>query len=145
MEEAKKAVKLGETPIGCVVVNYKTKKIMASAHNSTIAHNNPISHAEMLAINQACDVANSRNLSMCDIYVTLEPCIMCASVISHCLIRRLYFGAENKTEGAILNGPRIYQNKFCQHLPEVYPQIMEEEAAKLMRYFFENMRRDRDV
>lgn len=123
-----------EVPVGAVIV--KGKKVVSSAHNRTIALSNPISHAEILAINEA--TSSIGRLFNCDMYVTLEPCSMCAQAISFSQVRRLYFGAYNKKGGSIENGARIF--RFCTYIPEVYGGILEDESSLLLKHFFTKLR-----
>ena len=138
LDEARKAKSLGEVPVGCVVV--RDGAIVASAGNRTLADRDPTAHAEMLAIRAAAREFGSERLTGCDLYVTLEPCAMCAAAISFARIRRLYYGAPDPKGGAVDHGPRFYQSPTCHHRPEVYGGISENEAATLLRTFFEARR-----
>ena len=138
LDEARKAKSLGEVPVGCVVV--RDGAIVASAGNRTLADRDPTAHAEMLAIRAAARDIGSERLIGCDLYVTLEPCAMCAAAISFARIRRLYYGAPDPKGGAVDHGPRFYQSPTCHHPPEVYGGISENEAATLLRTFFEARR-----
>jgi len=138
LDEARKAKSLGEVPVGCVVV--RDGAIVASAGNRTLADRDPTAHAEMLAIRAAARELGSERLTGCDLYVTLEPCAMCAAAISFARIRRLYYGAPDPKGGAVDHGPRFYQSPTCHHRPEVYGGISENEAATLLRTFFEARR-----
>ncbi|XGA09071.1 MAG: nucleoside deaminase [Wolbachia endosymbiont of Xenopsylla cheopis] len=124
-----------EVPVGAVIV--KNEKAVSSAHNKTIALSNPIAHAEILAINEA--TSSIGKLFDCDMYVTLEPCPMCAQAISFSRIRRLYFGAYNKKGGGIENGARIF--KFCNYVPEIYGGILESKSSLLLKHFFIRLRK----
>ncbi|AHX04620.1 nucleoside deaminase [Ehrlichia japonica] len=128
---------LSEVPVGAVIVH--NNKVISFANNSNIHNIDPTAHAEILAIRKACKILSTHILNQCDIYVTLEPCAMCAQAISFSKIRRLYFGTYNKKYGAIENGARVLQ--FCHHIPEVYGGILEEENIKLITDFFKKLRR----
>lgn len=131
--QAKLAQKDDEVPIGAVIVS--GSNVVSSAHNIS---NDPTAHAEMLAIKQACELLSTSTLYDSDIYVTLEPCPMCAQAISFARIKRLYFGAYNPKGGGIENGAKIFQ--FCSHIPEVYGGILETECSFLLKDFFEKLR-----
>ena len=137
IEQAKKALQNNEIPVGAVIVN-KDKKIFLGK-NTSYEKKNPLLHAEMNVINLALHELNDRYLEECDMYITLEPCIMCAGAIANARIKRLYIGAENKKFGAILNGPKIFSNNFCNHIPEVFNGILENECQKIMKVFFDTL------
>lgn len=141
LNQAKKALNNDEVPIGCVIVNIRNDKIISKACNQNIKLNDPTAHCEIIAIRKACKKLQTDKLTFCDIYVTLEPCLMCAAAISNTHIRKLYYGAENKKEGAIQNGPKIYKNKFCNYRPEVYSGLMEEECSNILKKFFKLKRK----
>lgn len=134
MDEARAAAERGEVPVGAVVV--ANGEVVARAGNRTLGDRDPTAHAEVLAIREACRVLGSERLVGCDLYVTLEPCPMCAAAISFARIRRLYFGASDPKGGAVENGVRLYHAPTCHHAPEVYGGIAESEAAALLRGFF---------
>ena len=138
LDEARKAKTAGEVPVGCVIV--RDGEVIAQAHNRTLADRDPTAHAEMVAIRAAARDIGSERLTGCDLYVTLEPCAMCAAAISFARIRRLYYGAPDPKGGAVDHGPRFYQSPTCHHRPEVYGGINENEAAVLLRTFFEARR-----
>lgn len=138
LEQAHKAAQNGEVPIGAVIV--KDGQIIASAHNLTETHNDPTAHAELLAIRTACETLQTPRLTDCDMYVTLEPCPMCATAISFARIRRLYFGAYDAKGGGVENGPRIFNQPTCHHKPEVYGSIAESECAEVLKEFFKARR-----
>lgn len=138
LEEARAAAERGEAPIGAVVV--RGDEILSRAGNRTIETNDPTAHAEVVAIREACAKAGSQRLADCDIYVTLEPCPMCAAAISFARIRRLYFGAEDIKGGAVENGVRFYGDPTCHHAPDVYSGMAERESATLLRQFFQAKR-----
>jgi tRNA(Arg) A34 adenosine deaminase TadA len=137
-EEARAAAARGEVPVGAVVMREGVR--LASAANRTLELKDPTAHAEMLAIRAACAAAGSERLPDCDIYVTLEPCPMCAAAISFARLRRLYFGAADPKMGGVENGPRIFEAASCQHRPEIYGGIRESESAELLRAFFRERR-----
>jgi tRNA(adenine34) deaminase len=134
LDEARAAAARGEVPVGCVVVREGT--VVASAGNRTLADKDPTAHAEMLAIRAAASALGSERLTGCDLYVTLEPCAMCAAAMSFARVRRLYFGAGDPKGGAVENGGRFFAQPTCHHRPEVYGGISESDAALLLRDFF---------
>ena len=138
LSEARAADEAGEVPVGCVVV--REGKILARAGNRTLRDRDPTAHAEMLAIRQAAAALGSERLTDCDLYVTLEPCAMCAAALSFARIRRLYYGAGDPKGGAVDNGVRFFASATCHHRPEVYGGIGESEAAGLLREFFKARR-----
>jgi tRNA(adenine34) deaminase len=136
--EARAAVAAGEVPIGCVIV--RDGAVVAHAFNRTLLDRDPTAHAEMQAIRAAGAALGSERLVDCDLYVTLEPCAMCAAAISFARIRRLYYGAADEKGGAVENGVRFYASPTCHHRPEVYGGIGEAEAAGLLKEFFKQRR-----
>ena len=139
LAEAEKAGKQGEVPVGAVIV--RDGEVIAAAGNTPRATKDPTAHAEMLAIRQACRVVDNERLTDCDLYVTLEPCAMCAAAISFARIRRLYFGAYDPKGGAVDNGPCFFQQPTCHHAPEVFGGIGEEKSADLLKAFFGEARK----
>ncbi|MCH1413175.1 MAG: nucleoside deaminase [Rhodobacteraceae bacterium] len=139
LEEATKAFERGEVPIGAVIVE-NFGNIVARAGNETRARLDPSAHAEVLAIREACTVLKTERLVNCDMYVTLEPCAMCAALIANARIRRIYFAASDPKSGGIQQGARIFDRKQTHHVPEIYSGIGEEKAAKLLRNFFSKKR-----
>jgi len=135
LEEAKAAGIRGEVPVGAVVLG-PDGNVLARAGNRTLELRDPTAHAELLAIRDACTRLSSERLVECDLYVTLEPCAMCAAAISFARIRRLYFGATDPKGGAVEHGPRFFAQPTCHHAPEVYGGIGETAAAGLLRDFF---------
>jgi tRNA(Arg) A34 adenosine deaminase TadA len=133
--EAERARELGEVPIGAVIVG-ADGAVLVKAGNRTLALRDPTAHAELLAIREACAKLGSERLSGCDLYVTLEPCAMCAAAISFARIRRLYFGASDPKGGAVEHGPRFFTQPTCHHAPEVIGGIGETRAAALLKQFF---------
>jgi tRNA(adenine34) deaminase len=134
IEQAKDAAAAGEVPVGCVIV--RAGAIIARARNRTLADHDPTAHAEMLAIRAAAEALGSERLIDCDLYVTLEPCTMCAAAISFARIRRLYYGAADPKGGAVEHGVRFFAAPTCHHRPEVYGGIAEAEASELLKKFF---------
>jgi tRNA(adenine34) deaminase len=132
---AKRALKVDEVPVGAVVVC--NNKIIAKAHNLTESKCNPTFHAEILALTKAAKKLSTNKLVECDLYVTLEPCPMCAHAISLSRIRRLYFGAFDPKGGGVENGAKIFNSSSCHHKPEVYGGILESECAEVLKNFFE--------
>ena len=137
-EEARAAGARGEVPIGAAIA--RDGAIIASAGNRTIADTDPTAHAEILAIRAAGAALGSQRLADCDLYVTLEPCAMCAGAISFARLRRLYYAASDAKGGAVEHGPRFFTQPTCHHAPDVYGGIRESEAAALLRAFFEARR-----
>jgi tRNA(adenine34) deaminase len=138
LREAEAAETDGEVPIGCVIV--RGGEVVARAGNRTLTDRDPTAHAEVLAIRQAAARIGSERLIDCDLYVTLEPCTMCAGAISFARIRRLYFGAFDPKGGAVESGVRFFGQPTCHHAPEVYSSVGEREAATLLREFFKARR-----
>lgn len=138
LEEAKKAGQRGEVPIGAVIVF--DGEIIARAGNRTRELNDITAHAEVVAIREAAMVLNDERLTGADLYVTLEPCTMCAAAISFARIRRLYYGAEDPKGGAVDSGVRFYGSPTCHHVPDVYSGLAEREAADILRDFFADKR-----
>lgn len=134
LEEARAAAAAGEVPIGCVIVS--GGEVVARAGNRTLADRDPTAHAELLAIRAAAAALGSERLVDCDLYVTLEPCAMCAAALSFARIRRLYYGAADPKGGAVENGVRFFSSPTCHHRPEVYAGIGEGEASALLKDFF---------
>jgi tRNA(adenine34) deaminase len=134
LEEARAAGERGEVPIGAAIV--LDGSVVARAGNRTLANDDPTAHAELLAIRMAAARLGSQRLVGADLYVTLEPCAMCAAAISFARIRRLYFGATDKKGGAVESGPRFFSQPTCHHAPEVYGGLRESEAAALLKAFF---------
>jgi tRNA(adenine34) deaminase len=134
LEQAENAGKAGEVPIGCVIV--REGAVIARAGNRTLTDRDPTAHAEVLALREAARALGSERLIGCDLYVTLEPCTMCAAAISFARIRRLYFGALDPKGGAVDSGVRFFASPTCHHAPEVYPAVGETRAATLLREFF---------
>ena len=137
--EAQAAATRGEVPVGAVIVNPEGR-IIAAAGNRTLELKDPTAHAEILAIRAAAQVLSSERLTNCDLYVTLEPCAMCAAAISFSRIRRIYFAASDEKMGAVENGPRFFTQSTCHHAPEVYSGIGEGEAQELLKSFFKERR-----
>ncbi len=129
---------MGEVPVGAVVV--RGEAIVGEGHNLTRTDHDPTAHAEMVAIRMAAEKLGDERLSACDLYVTLEPCPMCAGAISHARIARLYYGASDPKGGAVEHGARVFQQPQCLHRPEVYSGLGEGEAGLLLRDFFAERR-----
>ncbi len=134
LKTAENAGKSGEVPIGCVIV--LNGEVIAAVGNRTLTDRDPTAHAEILAIRLAAEVVGSERLVDCDLYVTLEPCTMCAGAISFARIRRLYYGAADPKGGAVDSGVRFFTSPTCHHVPEVYSAVGETEAATLLKDFF---------
>lgn len=139
LEEARAAGARGEVPVGAVVTG-PDGRIVARAGNRTRERSDPTAHAEMLALRAACRKAGSERLPGHDLYVTLEPCPMCAAAISLARIGRLYYGAEDPKSGGVAHGARVFAHPQCHHVPEVYDGIGAGEAAELLKAFFERRR-----
>jgi tRNA(adenine34) deaminase len=138
LAEARAAELRGEVPIGAAIL--RDGVILAQAGNRTLGDDDPTAHAEMLAIREAAAKAGSQRLVGADLYVTLEPCAMCAAAISFARIRRLYYGAADPKGGAVDSGPRFFAQPTCHHAPEVYGGLAEGAAADLLRNFFKARR-----
>ncbi len=136
--EAEAAARRGEVPVGAVIV--RAGQVLAVAGNRTEELCDPTAHAETLAIRAACTAVGAPRLPDCDLYVTLEPCALCAAAISFARIRRVYFGAYDPKGGAIEHGPRFFQQPTCLHTPEVYGGIEAERSGDLLRAFFRERR-----
>lgn len=134
LAEARKGESAGEVPIGAVVI--KDGQVIARAHNQPRGLADPTAHAEVLAIRAATRVLGSERLAGCELWVTLEPCPMCAGAISHARIERLYYAASDPKGGAVEHGARVFEHDQCLHRPEVYSGMGEVEAAELLRRFF---------
>src|SRR5438105_15004216 len=134
LSEAREAAAAGEVPTGSVIV--RDGAVVARAAHRTLADRDPTAHAEMLALRAAAAALGSERLVDCDLYVTLEPCPMCAAAISFARIRRLYYGAADAKGGAVESGVKLYASPTCHHRPEVYAGIAESEAAALLQDFF---------
>ncbi len=139
LDAARAAAERGEVPVGAVLVD-PSGKVVAIDGNRTLETSDPSAHAEMLVIRQGCQKAQSQRLPGHDLYVTLEPCPMCAAVISNARIRRLYFGALDAKSGGVENGARVFSHSTCHHAPEVYGGIGELGAARLLKSFFADRR-----
>jgi len=138
LDEARAAGARGEVPVGCVIA--ADGKVIARAGNRTIADKDPTAHAEMLAIRAASAALGSERLAGCDLYVTLEPCAMCAAAMSFARLRRVYYGAADEKGGAVENGTRFFTQPTCHHRPEVYGGLSESESATLLKEFFQARR-----
>ncbi|UEM22272.1 nucleoside deaminase [Skermanella mucosa] len=140
LAEAEDAAARGEVPVGAVIVETSTGRVLASAGNRTEELADPTAHAEMLAIRSACALRAEPRLPDCDLYVTLEPCGMCAAAISFARLRRVYFGAYDVKGGGVEHGPRFFHRATCHHVPETYGGLDERRAAELLRDFFRKRR-----
>ena len=135
IEQAKKAEILNEVPIGAVLIDENKGNIISAHHNEVLIQNSAIKHAEIMVIDKACKLRNSKYLHNTSIYITLEPCAMCAAAISEARINKIYFGAYDEKKGSIENGIRIFSNKNY-YKPEIYGGIKEEECSNLLKKFF---------
>jgi tRNA(Arg) A34 adenosine deaminase TadA len=138
LDAAADAAAMGEVPVGAVVV--LDGRVIATAANAPRVRHDPTAHAEMLAIRAAAEAIGEDRLTDCDLWVTLEPCAMCAGAIAHARIARLYYGAPDPKGGAVEHGPRLFAQPTIHHRPEIYPGIGEGEAARLLRDFFATRR-----
>ena len=136
IEEARRAERRGEVPVGAVVVDVRGGEVLAAAGNEMRARRDPTAHAEMLAIRAAAERVGDQRLAGCDLYVTLEPCPMCAHGIALARLRRLYFAAYDPKGGGVEHGARIFDQRGCNHRPDVYGGVAEHEAEQLLRGFF---------
>ena len=140
LEEARLAAERNEVPVGAVIVLRAGRRVLARAGNETEERQDPTAHAEMLAIRRAAAALGRSRLTGCDLYVTLEPCAMCAGAIAHARLDRLYFGAADPKGGAVLHGGRLFAQPTCHHRPDVYDGLGEREAAALLKQFFAERR-----
>jgi tRNA(Arg) A34 adenosine deaminase TadA len=140
LDLAAKAAQQDEIPIGCLIVNPNTDEIIASTYNLSQHIEDATSHAEILAIRSACKKLKQNRLWDLDMYVTLEPCTMCAAAISFARIKNLYFGAYDKKGGAVTNGVKFYEQKTCHHKPNVTGGILEEKCSQIIKDFFQAKR-----
>lgn len=136
LETAAQAGENGEVPVGAVLVDGETGDVVAVSGNRVEQDKDPTAHAEMVVIRKAAALRDGNRLSGCDLYVTLEPCPMCATAISFARLRRVYFGASDEKGGGVENGPRIFDQPTCHHRPEIYGGIGESDAAALLKSFF---------
>lgn len=141
LKKAQEAAKNGEIPVAAAVFRSADKQILSLCANRTQTDKNPTAHAEMLALQEACACVQSAFLNDCDLYVTLEPCPMCAAAIGFARIRRLYFGAYDVKSGGVEHGPQIYRSSSCHYAPEVYGGFAQKESEQLLKNFFNNLRR----
>ena len=132
------AIAVGEVPVGAVIV--RNGKIIGQGHNRTRIDHDPTAHAEIVAIRQATEFLGNDRLDECDLWVTLEPCTMCAGAIAHARIARLYYGAEDPKGGAVDSGVRFFDSPTCHHRPDVYSGMESERSAKLLLDFFQGRR-----
>ena len=139
LEEARAAADRGEVPVGAVIAD-ATGNILAQAGNRTREHNDPTAHAEILTIRAACKAVRSERLTGCDLYVTLEPCPMCAMAISAARISRLYYGASDPKSGGVAQGPCVFDHPQAHHVPEIYDGIQAEDSKTLLMQFFDAKR-----
>ena len=140
LAQAEAAAGRGEVPVGAVIVDSVTGKVLAAAGNRTEELADPTAHAEVLAIREACAGRGEPRLPDCDLYVTLEPCGMCAAAISFARLRRVYFGAYDVKGGGVEHGPRFFHQATCHHAPEIYGGLEERRAAELLKEFFRRRR-----
>ena len=138
LDEARAAGERGEVPIGCVLV--QDGAVIARAGNRTLTDHDPTAHAEIVAIRAAAHALRSERLTDCDLYVTLEPCAMCAGAIAFARVRRLYYGARDPKGGAVDNGVKFFASPACHHRPEIYGGMAEAEASALLKQFFQERR-----
>ena len=141
-EEAKKAYENNEVPVGAVIAD-SYGNIISRAFNQVETQQDPTAHAEILAIKRATVKIGNKRLTNCNLYVTLEPCSMCASAIEQSRIKRLYFGCEDHKKGAVNNGAKIFNQKSCNHKPEIYDGIKEKECSNLLKEFFKSLRKNK--
>jgi tRNA(adenine34) deaminase len=138
LDEARATAKRGEVPVGCVIV--RNGAVLARGGNRTLADHDPTAHAEIVALRAAGEALGSERLDDCDLYVTLEPCAMCAGAIAFARIRRLYYAAADPKGGAVDNGVKFFASPSCHHRPEVYGGMAEAEASALLKGFFQQRR-----
>ena len=140
IELAQTAYDNDEVPVGAVIIQRRNSEVLAAFANQMRELKSSIAHAEMLAIQKAMNVLQNERLVGCDIYVSLEPCPMCAHAISIARIDRVFFAAEDTKSGGILNGPKIFESSSCHHKPEVFSGMMQEESKNLLQSFFKSKR-----
>lgn len=140
LEAAREAAEMGEVPVGAVVVEAETGKVLAVAHNRVEVDCDPTAHAEILALRSAAAALETPRLEGCDLYVTLEPCAMCAQAIAHARIRRLVFGAYDPKGGGVEHGARVFDRPTCHHRPEIVGGVEERSASEMLRRFFQALR-----
>lgn len=140
LDAAKEAALRGEVPVGAVIVDAKTKEVLSTQSNRVLEFKDPTAHAEILAIREACEKKQNERLVDCDLFVTLEPCPMCAQAVSLARIKRLYFAASDEKGGGVENGAIVFNAKSCHHKPEVYGNIMSGASSKLLKDFFKDRR-----
>jgi tRNA(adenine34) deaminase len=140
ISEAKLAANSHEVPVGAVLVHRESGRQVAAARNQMQQACNPLLHAEMLVMNDAIKILKVKYLTEYDLYVTLEPCLMCAGAISHARIGRLFYAASDRKFGAVENGARVYSGGYCSHKPEIYSGIMSEECEEMLKEFFRDLR-----
>ena len=140
LAEAERAARAGEVPVGAVLVDGVSGEVLARTHNLVETNVDPTAHAELLAIREVAAKRGAKRLETCDLYVTLEPCPMCAQAIAFARLRRVYYGAADPKGGGIEHGPRIFSQPTCHHRPEVYGGIDEARAAGLLKDFFRERR-----
>jgi len=144
LREAAKAAEAGEVPVGAVIVDGESGQVLAAAHNRVESDRDPTAHAELLAIRAAAaalgENARGKALTGCDLYVTLEPCPMCAQAIAFARLRRVYWGAADPKGGGVEHGPRIFEQPSCHHKPELYSGIGERRSSALLKTFFKARR-----
>lgn len=140
LEEAKKAAARDEVPIGAVLVNIETGRIESAHGNRTREHRDPTAHAEILCIREACGSESAQRIPAYDLFVTLEPCAMCAAALSFARVRRVVFGALDAKGGGVLHGGRFYDQPTCHHRPEIISGLLAEECSTLLQNFFKEKR-----
>ena len=138
LQEARTAGERGEVPVGCVIV--QEADVVARAGNRTLRDRDPTAHAEIVAIRAAAAALGTERLTSCDLYVTLEPCAMCAGAVAFARVRRLYYGAADSKGGAVDNGVKYFASPTCHHRPEIYGGLAEREASELLKQFFAALR-----
>ncbi len=140
LQLAYKAYEAGEVPVGAVIYCHEEKSIISAAYNDVEKGMNPTNHAEIIAINHACKHKQLKRLSSCDLFVTLEPCMMCAAAVSYAKFKRLYYAAPNKKFGAVESYARYFTESSCNHRPEIYPMFISSEYIELLQSFFNDLR-----
>lgn len=143
MEQARLAQTMDEVPIGAVIVNTQNGQVIAAACNETVARNDPTAHAEILAIRQACAKIGAQRIPECDLYVTLEPCPMCAAAISFARINHVYFAASDEKSGGFISGPQLCKHPNLHHKPDFTSGFYAEESAALLKAFFQDKRAEK--
>ena len=143
LKAAENAVAQDEVPVGAVIVKSDTGRVVSVAYNKTRTHHDPSAHAEILAIREACKIFGTQRIPNCDLYVTLEPCTMCAGAISFARVNRLIIGAPDPKGGGVLHGAQFFEQPTCHHKPQVIDNVMAQECGDILKVFFKEKRAEK--